>query len=202
MCAMVLYSSTKNEIFIGNTYDFAEQDLIEAIKQYIKNNKQEIQNKIAKDREKVKNKAINFQPKGMKKLSPAKKDNTFYPDLTYTLKKDISDIKGNIVYQKGFTFNPLKYTRLSYGIVVINGNRKKEIDWLKKSNLINTIAYRIFLSDGNYHTLMNDLKQPVFYCLPQIVERFKLKHTPSIITQIGEKMEVTEICIDCKKGSK
>jgi len=43
------------------------------------------------------------------------------------------------------------------------------------------------------------LNQPVFYALPVVEKRFKLQHTPSIITQIGSKIQVKEICIDCSK---
>lgn len=150
-------------------------------------------------RDTAKNRIKNYKPEGIKPLTPAKKNRVFYPDLTYTLDRDITDAEGKIIYPKGFTFNPLKYAHLSYGIVVINGKNPTEVEWFKNSKYANTIAYRLLITDGNYYKLTKELNQNVYYCMPQIQERFQLKHTPSIIIQKGDKMEVREICLGSNK---
>ena len=150
----------------------------------------------------AKEKANNYKPADLKKLTPALKNNIFYPDMTYTNPNDIYDNKGNIIYPKGFKFNPLDYQTIHYQMIIINGNSEKELNWLIENNYIDNIKYMILLSDGNYKEVGEKIKQPVFYAMPKITEKFNLEHTPSIITQIGNKMEVKEICLNCGNGNK
>lgn len=197
---IILFSSTlKKQYETGETYQFAEKDMIEEIKEQIINNKTQIENKLEEYKKTTKEKANNYKPTDLKKLSPAIKSNTFYPDMTYTNPNDIYDNKGDIIYPKGFKFNPLDYQTIHYQIIVINGNSKEELDWLIKNNYTDNIKYMILLSDGNYKEVGEKIKQPVFYAMPKITEKFNIQHTPSIITQIRNKMEVKEICLSCKK---
>lgn len=201
---MMLYASPSpnNELFIGDTHEFAEKDMLEAIYQHIEDNKPQIMDRLNKAKEKIKEKVKNYKPKGLIPLKPALKDRVFYPDMNYTLDRDITDINGRTIYKKGFTFNPLEYVKINYGIVVINGKNRKEVEWFKNSKYANTIAYRLLITDGSYYDLIKELNQQVFYCLPEITKRFKLEHTPSIIIQKDNKIEVTEKCLSCEKQRK
>lgn len=190
------------QIEVGKTYQFAEKDFISAIHEYIKNNKVKIEKKLNKIRKEAVKKIKNFKPQGVRPLTPTLKNRVFYPDMTYTLKFDIKDQYGKVIYPKGYKFNPTKYVKLTYSIIVINGNNKKEVNWLLHSKYIGSIAYRIFLTDGSWYEIMKKIKQPVYYALPQIEDRFKLEHTPSIITQIGDKIQVKEICLECNSTKK
>lgn len=197
---ILLFSSTLVKTYqIGETFDFAENDMIEEIKKQIENNKSQIEAKIEEYKKTTKEKANNYKPTDLKELTPSIKNNTFYPDMTYTNPTDIYDNKGNIIYPKGFKFNPLDYQIIHYQMIVINGNSKEEIEWLIKNNYLDNIKYMILLSDGNYKKVGEKLNQPVFYAMPKITEKFNIQHTPSIITQIRNKMEVKEICLSCKK---
>lgn len=195
---MVLYGASNNEIFVGETHNFAEADMIEAIHKHIEDNKPQIMERIEKEKDRVKAKVKNYKPDGLIALEPALKDRVFYPDMRYTLDRDIADAEGKIIYPKGFTFNPLEYTKLTYGIIVINGKNRDEVEWFKNSKYANTIAYRLFITDGSYYDLIKELNQQVFYCLPSITKRFKLEHTPSIVVQKANKMEVSELCLSCR----
>lgn len=197
---ILLFSSTLVKTYqTGETFDFAENDMIEEIKKQIENNKPQIEVKIEEYKKTAKEKANNYKPADLKELTPSIKNNTFYPDMTYSNPNDIYDNKGNIIYPKGFKFNPLDYQTIHYQMIVINGNSKEEIEWLVKNNYLDNIKYMILLSDGNYKEVGEKLNQPVFYAMPKITEKFNLQHTPSIITQIGNKIEVKEICLSCKK---
>jgi len=198
IASMMMLHASANELFIGNTHEFAEKDMLQAIQEHIEENKDQIMQRAEEEKNKAKENVKNYQPKGLVALKPAMKDRVFYPNMSYVLDKDIVDANGKIIYQKGFTFKPLEYTKLSYGIVVINGKNPKELEWFKNSKYANTIAYRLLITDGSYYDLIKELNQQVFYCLPQITQRFKLQHTPSIVIQKGNKMEVSEICLSCK----
>jgi len=196
------FANDEHSVSVGQTYEFGEADMLDAINDHLVNNKDKIAQKVNIEQEKMKEKAKNFKPDGMLTLSPADRNNTFSPDMTYTLDQDIADAEGRVIYPQGFSFNPLKYQKLSYGMVVIDGSNKDEVEWFKKSGYANTIAYRVLLSDGNYYDVSKELNQQVYYCLPQITKRFQLNHTPSIVTQKGDAMEVKEICIkNCKEDA-
>lgn len=182
---------------LGETKDFAERDMIELIQEFIKNNREEIEKKAYDIREQSKKNVKNYKPKGLKPLQPALEDRMFYPDLTYTLDQDIKNVSGEILYKKGFKFNPADYVKLPYAMVVIDGTNEKEVEWFEKSGFADQVAYRLLLSDGNYYDLNQRLKQEVFYLNPQIKDRFKIEKTPSIIKQIHNKIQVQEICIPC-----
>jgi len=195
-----LFGSTLVKTFTtGETFKFAENDMIEDIKKQIENNRPAIEEKLNEYKKSAKTKVKNYKPKDLKILTPALKNNIFYPDMTYTNPNDIHDNNGKIIYPKGFKFNPLDFQTLHYQMIVINGNSKEEIQWLVKEGFTDNIKYMILLSDGNYKEIGDELKQPIFYAVPAITEKFNLKHTPTIITQIGNKMEVKEICLSCKK---
>ena len=197
-----LFSSTLMKKYeTGETFKFAEKDMLEEIKNHVENNRTEIEAKLDEYKKTAKEKVKNYKPTDLKKLTPAIKNNIFYPDMTYTNPDNIYDNKGDIIYPKGFKFNPLDYQTIHYQMIVINGNSKEEIEWLIKNNYLDNIKYMILLSDGNYKEVGEKLNQPVFYAMPKITEKFNIEHTPSIITQIGNKMEVKEICLSCKKES-
>lgn len=194
-----LFSSTLMKKYeTGETFEFAEKDMLEEIKNHIENNRTEIEAKLDEYKKTAKEKVKNYKPTDLKKLTPAIKNNIFYPDMTYTNPDNIYDNKGDIIYPKGFQFNPLDYQTIPYQMIVIDGSSKQELDWLVTNNYTDNMKYMILLSDGNYQEVGEKLKQPVFYAIPKITEKFNLEHTPSIITQIGNKMEVKEICLSCK----
>lgn len=195
-----LFSSTLIKKYeTGETFEFKEKDMIEEIKNNIENNRTQIEAKLEEYKKSAKEKVNKYKPADLKMLTPAIKNNTFYPDMTFINPDNIYDNKGNIIYPKGFKFNPLDYQTIPYQMIVINGNSEDEIEWLIKNNYKDNIKYMILLSDGNYKEVGEKLNQPVFYAMPKITEKFNIEHTPSIITQIGNKMEVKEICLSCKK---
>lgn len=189
------YAKIVEVVRVGKTYPFAEKDFLEEINTYLKNHKGEIVKKSLKLREKAKEKILAFKP-DTATLTPAEVNSTRIIDLTYTLPFDIKDANGKIIYPKGFTFNPAKYVRLNYEIVVLNANRKEEVEWFFKSKYSkNPLMYRVFLTDGSWYEFAKRYKHQVYYCLPQIQKRFKLRHTISIIKQIGDKFQIKEIAV-------
>ncbi|WP_270985439.1 chromosome segregation protein ParM [Campylobacter helveticus] len=195
----LLYASSINELNLGEVKPFAERDMLELIKEHIAKNKDEIEARANKLREQAKENVIHYKPKGLTPLKPALEDRVFYPDLTYTLNEDIKDTNGRVLYKKGFSFNPANYVKISYALVVIDGTNKKEIEWFKTSGYANTLTHKLLLSNGSFYELNKELKQEVFYLMPQIKDKFKIEKTPSIVIQEGNKIKVSEICLPCKE---
>lgn len=195
----LLIADNRVELILGQSYDFAEKDIIELIHEHINKNKDEINARLDSERDKSKERIKNFKPKGLIPLESATQDRVFYPPLEYTLKEDIVGADGRVIYKKGYSFNPADYVKLHYAMVVIDATNKREVEWLKQSGYLNSIAYRILLSDGSYHDMINELEQEVFYLMPEIRKKFQIQKTPSIIKQIENKIEVKEICLSCIK---
>lgn len=198
LCSFAL-AGTRIELQLGQSYDFAEKDILELINEHISKNKEHFNQKAQEMSEKGKENIKNYKPKDLKTLEPATEDKIFYPNLTYTLNEDIKGADGKVIYKKGYSFNPADYVKISYAMIVIDGTNRAEVEWFKTSGYANSIAYRLLLSDGSYYDLNQELKQAVFYLMPQIRERFNIQKTPSIIKQVGNAIQVQEICLSCQE---
>lgn len=190
-----------SETFIfhdGKTYNFAEKNAIEDIQEHIKKNESKIEQKIKQLNIEQKNKIRDWKPE-QKKITAATKDKTFYPDITYIVPQDIKDSQGRVMYAKGFRFNPADYVHMQQEIVIIDANNKIEIEWAKKNSYLDSAKYMILLSSGNAFKITEEFKKPVYYLTKDIADKFKIEKTPSIVKQVGNQIEVREICLkDCQ----
>jgi conjugal transfer pilus assembly protein TraW len=187
-----LCSTAKNIGVVGTLYDIVERDALKEMQEKAAN--LDI-NKIIKRNESI-SKIKNFIPSDisdLRKIEPAKKDSIFLVDMTYTLDMDIPDGKGNILYPRGYTFNPLDYITYPKTLVMLNANSPKQLVWFKQSEYAKDIKTSLLITDGPYYDLTKALKRPVFFASMQIVNVFRIKALPSIVRQKGNMMEVTEI---------
>ena len=151
------------------------------------------------NKEEAEQKIKNFRP-ATKSLPRAKETREFLVDMTYTLEFDIPDQHGNIIYPKGYRFNPLEYYTVRKTYVVLDGEDQAQLDWYKSSSYLNTVSAILMITRGSYADLSEKLKRPVFYALESVTERFQLEHTPSIVWQEGRYMRVREIaCMEMKQ---
>jgi len=186
-------ASVHNLGVLGATYSIAERDALEEIQERAK----AVDWDKAFNRKKAQEKLKNYKPKNLAKLPRALDDKTFLVDMTYTLDIDIPDGKGNILYPKGYTFNPLEYVQFPNTIVVINGSDKEQVEWFSNSDYIHDYNVTFMISDGSYYDLMKKLKRPVYFADDRIINRFNLRAVPSVIRQKEKYMEVHEV--DIKK---
>ena len=82
---------------LGKTYEFKERDILELIQEHLAKNKSQLEKKLLGEKEKLKENIKNWRPKNMEELTPATKNNTFNPDMTWTLKRNNTECKGNIL---------------------------------------------------------------------------------------------------------
>jgi conjugal transfer pilus assembly protein TraW len=176
----------KNLEAIGTTYSIVEPDLVEEVKAKVD------QEKLAKF---MAEQRRNYKPKDIHALPTAKADRTFFVDMTFTLDHDIQGENGEIMYQRGLTWNPLDYVSPP-GLVVINGEDAKQVDWFEKSPYYKNLKTKLLLSAGYAAPLVKQLDRPVFYLTKSIADRLQLSTAPCVITQNGKKMMVQEVKID------
>jgi conjugal transfer pilus assembly protein TraW len=183
----VSLASGKNLGAIGRTYPIVEPDLVEEIKAAIDYEK--LAKIMAEQRR-------NYQAKDIHALPAVKRDRTFLVDMTYTLDHDIPGENGQIMYRRGLTWNPLDYVSLQGGLVVINSEDEKQVEWFLKSPYNKNRQIKLLISAGFAAPLMKQLDRPVFYLTKTIADRLQLAAAPCVITQNGKKMMVQEIKID------
>ena len=110
-------------------------------------------------------------------------------DLTYVLPYDIRDAKGDIVYPRGYTYNPLEYMAkqgisLRIPLVVINAEREEEMLWLQtKIKRTDKGSFKLLVTNGFAYPLSEKLGFPVYYLSEHMKERFAIKVTPTVIFQ-------------------
>lgn len=192
--------------YLGQTWDFAEPDMLTEIYDKIANDKDKIEARMKANVEKEKRELENLSVKNPIELPRAEKNDIYEIDMTYTLDKDVYDGEGRLLYQKGYKINPSNYVRLSKSLVVIDSSDREQVEWLKREHISNNIYFKILVCKGVIVPLIKELKQPVFQYMDVMHQRLKLRHTPTIITQENNHIIAHEICIDCaqsqQKGDK
>ena len=178
----------------GKIYDFAEKNAIDDIQEYIAKNKNKIDAKIQKSKIEQQDNTKAWKPE-QEQLKVANKNRVFYPDLTYTVPEDIRDASGRLMYAKGFKFNPGDYIYIQQELVIIDANNKAELEWAKKNKYLDSAKYMVLLAGGNAFEITRKFKKPAYYLTKQIIDKFKIEKTPSIIKQIRNQIEVSEICL-------
>jgi conjugal transfer pilus assembly protein TraW len=152
--------------------------------------------------EKNEQKIKSYKPRDLVRLPRATQNRVRLVDISYTLDFDIPDGKGNILYPKGFTFNPLDYIVYPRTIVVINGTDREQVEWFKKSSYFKNLNTALWITDGNYYDLATELGMAVYYANSSIVEGFNLMAVPCIIVQKDKLLEVTEVDVESRSQKK
>jgi conjugal transfer pilus assembly protein TraW len=177
---------------VGKTYPMLERDVSEEIRARIGR----IDWKEVLSRSGLGEKARRFKPYGLKELPRAGQDTNRLVSVEYTLDMDIPDSRGNVLYPRGYTFNPLDYMSYSKTMVVFNGDDDKQVAWFRKSPYLKKVDVIVLITGGDYLTLSADLGQPVYFLDTRIAEKLQLRAIPSIIRQMNRFMEVREIKVD------
>lgn len=174
----------------GELYPIAEKDALEEIKEKV----------AGLDLEKLKMKARESAERQLilrSEYQRACENSTFSFYPVYTLEVDIKDEKGNVIYPKGYTFNPLDYMPFPFTFVFFDGSSEKEVEWVKK-NFKDTDGVFLVTTGGNVFEVAKKLERPVYAMNELMKKRFLIKRTPSIVRAVKNYLVVQEVGIyDC-----
>ena len=178
----------------GATYPIIEEDAISQLKKAIaKYDWEKFKNK---QKEKIKN----YKPKDLVDLPVAKEDKVFKVDMTGAIKEDIIGRDGEVIYPKGYRYNPMEYVFMRRIIVFINGKDEKQIEWYKKSPYPADMRTMLLITDGSYLDVRKKLNTlTVYYANKEIIERMGIKAVPSVAVQKGTELEVQEYALKKEK---
>ena len=178
----------------GATYPITEEDAISQLKKAIA--KYDWEKFKIMQKEKIKN----YKPKDLVDLPVAKEDKVFKVDMTGAIKEDIIGRDGEVIYPKGYRYNPMEYVFMRRIIVFINGKDEKQIEWYKKSPYPADMRTMLLITDGSYLDVRKKLNTlTVYYANKEIIERMGIKAVPSVAVQKGTELEVQEYALKKEK---
>ncbi len=123
-------------------------------------------------------------------LPRAQENRSRYHIPYYTAEFDVKDQAGNVIYPKGFQFNPLEHVRLPQRLVFIS---HEDLAWAQE-NLKATDM--VMITSGDYRDVAVALQRPVFILTPPVRDRLALQYVPSVVTQEGSTLRIVEYSIN------
>lgn len=138
-------------------------------------------------------------------LSAAPKKCRRVLDPTVVVTENIQTANGQVIAPKGIRINPLSLRPFSQTVVVFDPLIPKQQALIQQALLKNQpasgakrvtyIATQFNREAGwaGYEALTEQLQAPVFLLTPDVLERFELRHTPSMITAQGQQFVIEEL---------
>lgn len=113
----------------------------------------------------------------------------------YTLDTEIRLPTGELLYPKGYSFNPLSFVTLPQRLVVVH---PRDLGWaLRTARLTDFILLTAgSAKDDDAITLSERTGRPIFILEERVKERLNLTVAPVIVAQIGHKLELTEVRLE------
>lgn len=179
---------------IGPTYEIAERDLIEVIKDKFR--RMEKTGELAGMQEDYKRKVIAGieRPRPVPGIRATEIARTFFIDPAWTLDRNVVDAQGAVLYPAGTRINPLDYERLSQALLFFDGRDRKQIAFARRFLAESNMRMKPILVGGEPMTLMRQWKREVFYDQGgALSRRFSITQAPAIVSQEGRLLRVDEV---------
>ena len=179
---------------IGPTYEIAERDLIEVIKDKFR--RMEKSGELAGMQEDYKRKVIGGieRPRPVSGIRPTETAHTFFIDPTWTLDRNVVDGTGTVLYPAGTRINPLDYARMTQALLFFDGRDKKQISFARRFMAESNMRVKPILVGGEPMKLMRQWKREVFYDQGgALSRRFSITQAPAVVSQEGKMLRVDEI---------
>ena len=179
---------------IGKTYDIAERDLIEVIKDKLRH--MEKTGELAKRQTEYKNRVMSGieHPKPIPGIQATETANTHYYDPSIVTDKDIADATGKILYPRGTRVNPLDYIGWNKYLLFVDARDQKQLDMSKRIMATSDKPVKLVLVAGEPLNLMRKWKKQVYYDQGGILaRRFAITQVPAIVSQEGRRLRIDEL---------
>ena len=99
---------------------------------------------------------------------------------------DVMDEKGNIIYPKGYEYNPLQYIAMAFSIHVID---QKDVEWIKPKIKLGDM---ILVHRGDITEISKALKWPVYILDKKTQSRLNIQSVPSSLKKEGTELLIRE----------
>ena len=127
-------------------------------------------------------------------ISPAAADRHWSFDPSVTLAEDIHDARGNLIAAKGQRFNPLHVVGMAHSFAFIDGDSADEVTWALRQGAADKLW--IVLVKGSPTDRMKELKRRFYFDQQGVLtSRFGIEHTPALLVQKGEGLDIHEVSL-------
>lgn len=124
-------------------------------------------------------------------ITPAEEARTWNFDPSVQIDHDVRDQKGNLIAAAGQRINPLDFVAIRQDLVFIDGDDEKQIAWAT-SHFTDMKAKIIFVK-GSPIEQMSALKRRFYFDQSgKLTTRFRIEHTPAVVSQAGRVMRISE----------
>jgi len=125
-----------------------------------------------------------------KNLPEVKALRTYYIDPTVKASQPVADHTGKIVIPAGGNINPLEHLPAFRPIVILDGSRKRQVEWLKKT--ITKENPLVLITSGDVVALSSRLGSPIYPAPPDLLSRFSIERVPVILSAEEKLVKVEE----------
>ena len=171
------YSLASDLGVVGPTYEIAERDLIEVMKDKFR--RMEKTGELAKVQENYKKQVLDAveKPKPVPGIKNTETAQTYFLDPTWTLDRNVVDEKGTLLFPSGTKVNPLDYAPLTQQLLFFDQRERSQVAFAKRFIEQSTSRVKLILVGGEPLKLMRLWKREVFYDQGGVLSRkFLLKH--------------------------
>lgn len=138
-------------------------------------------------------------------LPPATESRTRRIDPHVYVMRDITAPDGSVIAQRGSRINPLDMRPFTQAVVVFDPLDHRQMELIERIvpkiaaepdvQRLTYIATQMDAEAGwdGYRQVTDRVDAPVYLLTPDLIERFRLEHTPSVITSDGEAFVVREL---------
>ncbi len=171
----------------GETFEIAEEDLLQHMMGKLKKMDQTGELKIAQKKVQEKIKENIAHPKAVQGITNTEKEREFKFDPTITVTRDLADHNGKVFARAGEQFNPLDRVKMS-PMLFIDGDNEKQINWaLKKISEKKIFRHdfaKIVLVNGSPFDLQEKLNRSIYFDQQGLLtKKLGIEHVPAIVFQ-------------------
>ena len=181
---------------IGPTYGISEPHLLNFIEQRLRDKERsgELQQLIAQ----AQARAIDAvkRPQPVVGLQPTVTARTFYFDPSFTLDRNITDARGQLLFAAGTRKNPLDVVSLSKHLLFFDARDRRQVT--RAQELMARYAGKVkpILTGGSYLDLMKVWRIPVYYDQQgTLTRRFGIRQVPALVSQEGARLRIDEVVL-------
>ena len=171
----------------GETFEIAEEDLLQHMMNKLQKINQTGELKIAQKQIQEKIRQNIEKPKAVQGITDTEKEREFKFDPTITVTQDLSDHNGKVFARAGEQFNPLDQVKMS-PMLFIDGENEKQITWaLKKISEKKIFRHdfaKIVLVKGSPFDLQEKLNRQIYFDQQGLLtKKLGIEHVPAIVFQ-------------------
>jgi len=124
-------------------------------------------------------------------LPEVKTPRIYLIDPAVQTNQPLTDYQGKIVVPSGSRINPLEHLPGLRPIVILDGRKKGQVEWVK--GLIGSLKPLVLIAGGDVLKLNEQLGMTVYPVPKALIERFSIQRVPVILSRDGEQVKIQEV---------